>query len=129
MDRQLRNCRQTAAVGGLLLASAMAAATAQSTSYIEPLVTTQVVGAAAQDLYRYRVSYADLNLATAAGQQTLNQRIGMAIRKLCINQADPIDLHASASERQCRAMSKASVEGQIAAAIAHAQLASRTASR
>lgn len=37
-----------------------------------------------------RVSYADLNLASAAGERTLNRRVGGAVRNVCAPQAEAI---------------------------------------
>lgn len=41
-----------------------------------------VVNAVPETITR-RVSYADLNLATTPGQQTLNHRVGKAVEELC----------------------------------------------
>ena len=47
------------------------------------------------------VSYADLDLSSAAGRDTLDRRIGAAIRRVC-GSAYPIDLRSTQEVRDCR---------------------------
>ena len=59
-----------------------------------------------------RVSYADLNLASAEGELTLNRRVGGAVRKVCAPQAQPI------AQLNCRAYAWRGARPQIALAVA-----------
>ena len=86
------------------------AALAASSSLIAPTVAEAQQGGVEQ--FSERVSYSDLNLATDAGQQRLDQRIASAVRSLCetggrdlrsrILQAECIDRARQSADRQVR---------------------------
>lgn len=62
------------------------------------------------------VSFGDLNLATPAGQQTLNRRIGGAVTRVC-GDAFVRDLHVRTLVGKCRREARRSAEIQVARAI------------
>jgi UrcA family protein len=68
------------------------------------LFTTTLVGvspAAARTADSVAVAHADLNLASRAGQRTLDGRIAAAVAQVC-NAGDAVDLRTSAYERLCK---------------------------
>lgn len=72
------NTKQTVknVLGALVAAAAATTLQAQAGSYSETLVTTQAVPTAT-------VSYADLDLSTDKGQQSLHYRLNAAARQVC----------------------------------------------
>lgn len=58
------------------------------------------------------VSYADLNLATAAGRARLESRIGRAVRSVC-GRASLLDLNGLAQVQLCRDETYADAIGQL----------------
>src|SRR5688500_14027165 len=68
------------------------------------ILTTAAIPAAAsaQGLPVQAVTYADLDLASAAGRQSLDRRVGAAVRRVC-GRAWPLDLGAVEEVRRCRA--------------------------
>ena len=66
------------------------------------------------------VSYADLDLTTAAGQTTLDQRLGRAIRQICEPNA-PRTARTNAAVRECIAEKRAEVASARSLAVAEAQ--------
>jgi len=67
--------------------------------------------AAARTVSSVTVSYADLNLAAAAGRAVLDRRIAAAARQLC-GQYAPVELKAIALSRACQADVTASARAQ-----------------
>ena len=65
------------------------------------------------------VSYHDLDLTSAAGQQSLHRRVDGAIRNVCGN-ADIRDLSAMRSQRACRVTARSGVLSQMMTAMARA---------
>jgi UrcA family protein len=66
-----------------------------------------------------RVSYADLNLASATGQYALQKRIAVAARTVC-GAADHRDLIFSRAVEECRSATIADVQPAYEAAVAGA---------
>ena len=66
------------------------------------------------------VSYSDLDLTTAAGQATLDQRLSSAIRTVC-GRAFPSDLRAIYQVRRCRSQAIVGVQAQRNDALAQAR--------
>ncbi|HWH22495.1 MAG TPA: UrcA family protein [Allosphingosinicella sp.] len=66
------------------------------------------------------VSYADLDLTSAAGVAQLDRRISGAIGRVC-GKADHLDLEAITDLRSCRASAQARVSEQRAIALAAAR--------
>ena len=64
------------------------------------------------------VSYADLDLSSAAGRQRLSQRIDTAVRDVC-GEAPSFDLARRQQVRECRAETRANVRlpGPLAAGL------------
>ena len=90
--------------------------------HAEPLTVTSRPGPSATRT----VSYADLNLASTAGQQTLNRRIAGAVRSVCSNPMAG-QLSERSADRRCAAEARKKAEPQAAAAIrAHTRAASAT---
>ena len=69
---------------------------------------------------RMRVSFADLDLSTPAGQKRLDSRIRRAISDIC-GHADLRDLRARLIETQCIRDARRSTDVQVARAIDTAQ--------
>jgi UrcA family protein len=68
-----------------------------------------------------RVSYADLDLSSAAGVSRLDRRIQSAIQQLCVAQPGTVDLRTKLIDRRCREDAKSSLTAQRHAAIAAAR--------
>jgi UrcA family protein len=74
----------------------------------------------AADPNSVRVSYADLNLATAFGQTKLERRIAYAAETVC-DQADPLDLKFVRVVSECRSGAIADARPAYEAAVASAR--------
>ena len=78
-----------------------------------------------------RVSYADLDLASASGQKSLERRISRAVRMICGDGSSAVTAFDLADQRRCVGEAWASTRGQVRLAVARAegikrqQLASR----
>ena len=66
------------------------------------------------------VRLADLNLATAAGEQALHGRINRAVDRVC-GEVDLRDLRAMSAKQACRTATLAKVTPQVEVAIADAR--------
>jgi UrcA family protein len=86
----------------------------------DPVVIT---GQRVSDLPTQRVSFADLNLAAAADQVTLERRVGSAVKQVCVASGYTIEanLRARASYSGCSDFAWDGARPQIAAAIARTQ--------
>ncbi|HEY6049389.1 MAG TPA: UrcA family protein [Sphingomicrobium sp.] len=82
------------------------------------LVTPTVSQAAESD--SFRVSYADLNLASNAGQQTLQRRIAHGARVVCVIE-DSRELALSTATNICRSDAVARARPAYEAAVASAR--------
>lgn len=79
-----------------------------------------------------RVSYADLNLSTEAGQRQLQHRIGYAVRQICGEKRDVATSYELAMQSKCEKEARSSSRKQVADAISRAttgQPRQETASR
>jgi UrcA family protein len=74
------------------------------------------------------IGYGDLNLASRAGRNALDQRIDGAARQLC-GESSPLELKRIALGRTCRAGVLADARAQLARVIVDDQLASLSVSR
>ena len=83
------------------------------------LVASAIVSSPASAQTR-AVSYADLDLASPAGQAALDRRIENAVRHVC-GTAFPIDLQSQRDVRRCRSETRADVQAQRNDAFAQAQ--------
>lgn len=63
------------------------------------------------------VGYSDLNLASSAGQRTLDNRIAAAVASVC-NDGESLDLRSNSLSRSCRAEASAAAQVQRDAAVA-----------
>lgn len=70
------------------------------------------------DVPTRRVSYADLNLATLAGENTLNRRVGRAVRSVCDESVGASDFQAEIS---CHSFAWGGARPQIARAVMRAR--------
>ena len=95
------------------LLPALAALTA-ATALVFPTVSQ------AQDARSARVSYADLDLASKAGQDRLQHRIGYAAIGVC-DPADNVDMEYLLVVRECRTGAIASAQPAFHAAVAAAE--------
>ena len=59
-----------------------------------------------------RVSYADLNLRTAAGVKQLDRRLVAAVRTVCAQAHGTLDLHSKSDSRQCISVTTAEFGAQ-----------------
>jgi len=75
-----------------------------------------VTPAAAQTADSVTISYADLNLANAAGRAVLDRRIAHAARQVC-GQFAPVELRRNSLSRACQADVIASAEAQRSAIV------------
>src|SRR5690242_19206851 len=109
--RSMKILRITIAAAGLFLAAT------EGQAQISPVTVEGGVPTA-------RVSYADLDLTSAAGRQTLDRRVTHAAAGLCLEDMR-VPLEQFALQRQCywTAMSKARIDMQNAFARASAHLA------
>ena len=82
------------------IALAAAACTAAALSLTTPAAAADIV--VTPDAVTVRVSYADLNLASAAGRARLERRVAGAARSICGNYATN-DLRMFALVSECRA--------------------------
>lgn len=83
----------------IALAAASCAAATLSTIAATPAAASDIV--VAPETITVRVSYADLNLATAQGRARLDRRIADAARIIC-GSYSPADLTMSGLVRDCR---------------------------
>lgn len=69
------------------------------------------------------IGYADLNLASAAGEQTLNRRVGVAVSNLCseVTGAEDGSLTAKFADRRCRSSAWNQAGPQIGRAVQRAR--------
>ena len=72
--------------------------------------------AAAQTVDSVTISYADLNLANAAGRAVLDRRIAQAARQVC-GEFPPVELRRNSLSRACQADVIASAEAQRSAVV------------
>src|SRR5690349_16365771 len=84
-------------------------------------IALQAAPASAQTVSK-RVSYADLDLATAAGQKTLERRISRAVREVCGRGMGAISAYDIVSTSRCMAEARNSTRDQFAFAVRRAQL-------
>lgn len=99
-----------------ILFAAQAPSHAISTADDEPVVVT---GQPEEAVPTRRVSFADLNLASTAGQKTLDRRVGGAVRSVCLEATGPNPLDWA--EYACRADAWRGAKPQMARAIERAQ--------
>lgn len=109
----MKATRISTAAAGVLMAAAVPAFAQTSPVVIEGGVPTAVV------------SYADLNIASAAGRQTLEGRVARAATDLCF-EGRPRPLDEFMAHQQCfsTAMSRARADIDLAVVRAKTQLAS-----
>lgn len=98
--------------GGLFVVSPPASAR-------QPIVVT----APAEDMVVRRVSFADLNLASTAGEKTLNHRVGGAVTSLCIEAVGPDtrSLSSTIANMRCTRQAWDGARPQIANAVQRAR--------
>lgn len=106
-----------AAVGALTAASALLLPTASLASTVSPSVDGAPETA--------KVSYADLDLASAKGSDLLKGRIKVAAADLC-GRARPVELADISANRACMARAVASAQPAFEAALAAARSPSVT---
>lgn len=80
-----------------------------------------------EEMVRNTVTTADLDLSTPAGAATLDRRIGAVIERMC-SVRGVRGLHVRVDAEKCRRTARASVETQVADAIAQARSRLRVAS-
>ena len=71
-------------------------------------------GAAADPAPQMRVSYADLNLATASGRATFERRISHAVDQVCGDRPLPVEINRQAAFEDCRQVAWSGARQQIA---------------
>ena len=86
------------------------------------LAVTAPAHAGSAEKMTINVDYSDINLATAKGQQTLENRIEKAVRTVCrINDVQTGSRLMSRDARTCLAKARASARQQVAAITADRQ--------
>lgn len=105
------------------LGAALLAATLLPLSISAALAEQSTTGATADPLHgtaspfsehrQQAVPYGDLDLDTAEGLETLNQRIAVAVRYVCW-QSDPRDVHGMRDARECRERAQAQATADVA---------------
>jgi len=101
----------------ILSACAAVAITTGSFALVSSPVSAKdgpVLVVADEDTITRRISYADLNLASASGEVTLNRRVGGGIRSLCLEATAGSDLFGI--DHQCRNFAWSQARPQIAEA-------------
>ena len=81
--------------------------------------------ARADDTHSARVTYADLNLASPAGEQKLQHRVSFAARSVC-DTDDVSDPEMTSAIQHCRVAAVASAQPAIRQAVEHARQPSVT---
>lgn len=107
--KAFRNSTMAIAVVGLLAGAALPAS-AESVTEVTADRLTEVV--------EITVSYADLNLDTAAGQETLQNRIASAARQACGSgrYREIGDLRAATRQKECFESAMAQAMSEVSAA-------------
>lgn len=82
--------------------------------------------ASAGEAKRIEVSYADLNLVSAAGQATLEQRIARALRSVCSHDGDR-SLAAVMAARKCREAARSEARSRLEVALLRTRTAGQLA--
>jgi UrcA family protein len=93
-----------------------------------PLSTAPVDSPANAQTVSKRVSYADLDLTTESGRETLSRRIAKTARELCGGSTPGQEIGLRHSIRRCQVKAIADTRVQVASAVSRAssrQLASR----
>lgn len=91
---------------------------AQPAHSAEPVVTAPLFDG---DTKIQKVSFADLNLRSAAGQKTLERRVNGAVEALCGDRPGFVPLRELLARRECSAESWSNARPQISAAIERAR--------
>lgn len=111
---------RTLIAAAALLASSGVSAAIPDQEEDRAVVTAQP----AQDYFIRRVAYRDLNLASAKGEKLLHNRIGSAVRSVCLEATGPNPLEWA--ESSCRQQAWRDVRPQIKQALTLArQLSAR----
>ena len=79
--------------------------------------TTTPALASGQAMKSIKVSYADLNLNTTEGQQTLARRVKAAARKVCSYKSGATNVRLRRQSRDCYAKAHAAARKQTAAIV------------
>ena len=108
--------RKMCASNSLIAGAALALLAASSAPAWAKEVT--VLGQIPEDQLSERVSYADLDLATPAGVETLTYRVRGAVKRVC----QPLDQRSTFAEHgECRSFAWTGAQPQMSQAIARAQ--------
>ena len=89
--------------------------TAVASAALVALVAGHAVAQTDTDGPRASVSYADLDLSHASGRTVLQQRIEMAIEKVCPGRPSPGELRNLKVGQKCREQAWAGAQRQVAA--------------
>ena len=93
---------------------------AQPAHAAEPVVTAPLFDS---DTKMQKVSYADLNLLSHAGQKALERRVNGAVEAICGDRPGFVPLRELLARRECASESWSNARPQITAAIEHARSA------
>lgn len=116
--------RSALAVAATLVAQPLFAAPLPDTSERSARTPTVIIGESST-IRTNHVSYANLNLATAAGENRLNRRLKAAVRLVCDDSLAPGD-HFDALK--CRKAALASAQPQVALVVQRAREAAAAGS-
>lgn len=106
MQKVTNRIAVAAAAGAILLAAPAQAQTAQN-----------VVVQGSQDVRTAKVSFADLNLSSAAGRSSLEARVRGAVKQVCPS-ASPMPIFEFLQSQQCQQAAHAAANSRIAQIIA-----------
>jgi len=88
-----------------------------------PVSAAPIVVAAPADVVARHVSYTDLNLASPAGERTLNRRVGAAVSSLCTEVVAAVDgsLTVKYAALRCKSSAWGQARPQISRAVQRAR--------
>ena len=115
------NTRLSAALTSAAITATLVFGTvAQPAHAAEPVVTAPLSD---PDAKMQKVSYADLNLLSDAGQKALERRVDGAVAAICDDRPGIVLLSELSARRKCASESWSNARPQITAAIEHARSA------
>jgi UrcA family protein len=88
-----------------------------------PVQAKSIVVVADADIVTRHITYADLNLASSPGEVTLNQRLGGAIKSLCLEATGGADASfvPNVWNRKCRTSAWSQARPQVSQAVSRAR--------
>jgi len=126
-ERFVMDHGRTFAMCGASLITAMGIGAAAASPLKAGTPGALVVTIQPQNVIERRIDYADLNLAAVPGQQSLNRRIGYAVKRLC-NEAVSNSTNTSSDYRDCESEAWRGARAQVSVAVQRAREIAATGS-